>query len=58
MRVQAASRDVLRLPEVVASFEKSGLYAMGGTQEEFTAFVKKDMERWATVVKAAGIKVE
>ena len=58
LRVQAASREVLRLPEVVASFEKSGLYAMGGTQEEFTAFVKKDMDRWATVVKAAGIKVD
>ena len=31
---------------------------MPGTQEEFTAFVKKHMERWAAVVKAAGIKVD
>jgi len=26
--------------------------------EEFTAFVKKDMDRWAAVVKAANIKVD
>ena len=58
LRVYSAARDVLRLPDVVASFEKAGLQAMGGTQEEFAAFVKKDMERWATVVKAAGIKVD
>jgi tripartite-type tricarboxylate transporter receptor subunit TctC len=31
---------------------------MGGTPEEFTAFVKKDMDRWAAVVKAANIKVD
>lgn len=31
---------------------------MGGTAEEFTMLVKKDMKRWAAAVKAAGIKVE
>ena len=46
------------MPDMVASFEKAGLLPMPGTQEEFTAFVKKDMERWAAVVKAAGIKVD
>ncbi len=57
-RLDAASREVLRLPDVVASFEKSGLVPMSGTPQEFTAFVRKDMERWADVVKSAGIKVE
>ncbi len=57
-RLDAASREVLRMPDVVASFEKSGLVPMSGTPQEFTAFVRKDMERWADVVKSAGIKVE
>ncbi len=57
-RLDAASREVLRLPDVVASFEKSGLVPMSGTPQEFAAFVRKDMERWSDVVKSAGIKVE
>ena len=31
---------------------------MPGTQEEFTAFVKKHIERYAALMKAAGIKVD
>ena len=58
VRLQGALREVMRMPDMVASFEKAGLLPMPGTQEEFTAFVKKDMERWAAVVKAAGIKVD
>ncbi|MFN0306095.1 MAG: Bug family tripartite tricarboxylate transporter substrate binding protein [Burkholderiales bacterium] len=57
-RLDAASRDVLRLPDVVASFEKSGLVPMSGSPQAFAAFVKNDMARWAAVVKSAGIKVE
>ncbi len=57
-RLQGALREVLRMPDIQASLDKAGLLPMGGTAEEFTAFVKKDMERWAAVVKAAGIKVE
>ena len=58
VRLQGALREVMRMPDMIASFDKAGLLPMPGTQDEFTAFVKKDMERWATVVKAAGIKVE
>ena len=58
LRLQTALREVMRMPDIQAGMEKAGLLPMGGTAEEFTAFVKKDMERWAAVVKAAGIKVE
>jgi tripartite-type tricarboxylate transporter receptor subunit TctC len=57
-RLTAATREVLRMPDVVAGFDKSGLLPMGGTAEEFAAFVRSDMDRWAKVVKAAGIKVD
>ena len=57
-RLDIASREVLRMPDVLAGFEKSGLIPMTGTPQEFAAFVKSDMERWAAVVKSAGIKAE
>jgi tripartite-type tricarboxylate transporter receptor subunit TctC len=57
-RLNTAFRDALRLPEVVASLDKAGLLPMSAGQDEFAAFVKKETERWAAVVKAAGIKVE
>jgi len=57
-RLQGALREVLRMPDIQASLDKAGLLPMGGTAEEFTAFVKKDIRGVAAVVKAAGIKVE
>ena len=57
-RLQAGLRDVMRMPDTIASLDKAGLLPTSGTNEEFIAFVRKDMERWAAVVKAAGIKVE
>ena len=57
-RLATAFREVLRMPDVAASLEKAGLIVTGGSTEEFTAFVRKDMERWAAVVKAANIKVD
>ncbi len=57
-RLATAFRDVLRMPDVATSLEKAGLSVTGGSTEEFTAFVRKDMDRWAAVVKAANIKVD
>jgi tripartite-type tricarboxylate transporter receptor subunit TctC len=57
-RLDAASREVLRMPDVLASLEKGGFVTMTSTPQEFAAFVQKDMDRWAAVVKSAGIKVE
>ena len=57
-RLATAFREVLRMPDVAASLEKAGLIVAGGSTEEFTAFVRKDMDRWAAVVKAANIKVD
>ena len=38
----------------------SGVNAVtvGGTPAEFAKFLKKDHERWARVIKAAGVKAE
>lgn len=57
-RLNAATRDVMRLPEVAAGLDKMGLLPLTMTAEAFAAYVRKENERWAAVVKAAGIKPE
>jgi tripartite-type tricarboxylate transporter receptor subunit TctC len=57
-RLNAAVRHVMRNPEVAASLDKMGLLPLTMTAEEFAAYVRKENERWAAVVKAAGIKAE
>jgi tripartite-type tricarboxylate transporter receptor subunit TctC len=57
-RLNGAVREVMRLPEIAASLEKTGILPLVMTAEAFHAFVKKENERWAAVVKTAGIKVE
>lgn len=57
-RLNGAAREVLRAPDVIASFEKAGLIPMTSAADEFIAFVRKESERWAVVVGTAGIKSE
>jgi len=35
-----------------------GLTAAGGTPEEFAALMKSEIERWGTLVKAKGVKLD
>jgi len=49
---------VLALPEVKEKFATLGTEPVGGTSESFTNFVRGDIERWAKIVAAAGIKPE
>ncbi|HUQ75831.1 MAG TPA: tripartite tricarboxylate transporter substrate binding protein [Burkholderiales bacterium] len=57
-RLNGVVREVMRMPEVAASLDKMGLLPLTMTAEEFAAYVRKENERWAAVVKAAGIKPE
>jgi tripartite-type tricarboxylate transporter receptor subunit TctC len=57
-RLNGAVRDVMRLPEIAAALDKSGLLPLTMTADEFSAYVRKENERWAAVVRAAGIKAE
>jgi tripartite-type tricarboxylate transporter receptor subunit TctC len=57
-RLNGAVREVMRMPDVAASLDKTGLLPLTMSAEEFAAYVRKENERWAAVVKAAGIKAE
>ena len=43
-------------PDVVSEFEKQGMTPASGTPEEFAKMLAGDLERWAKVMKDAGIQ--
>jgi tripartite-type tricarboxylate transporter receptor subunit TctC len=47
----------LLLPDIKQFLFNQGLDAAPGTPEEFGAYMKSEMAKWAKVIKAAGIKV-
>ena len=56
--INSESQQVLRGTDVIARLAEQGLQVIGKTPEQFTAFVKADIAKWATVVKASGVKLD
>ena len=57
-RYNAVVNEILASPEVKEQFAKQGLVPVGGTPQELTELIAKDLPRWAKVVKDAGISLE
>jgi tripartite-type tricarboxylate transporter receptor subunit TctC len=57
-KLNAALAKAISAPEVQKRMLDLGLEPAGGTPEEFAAFVKADIARWARVVKEAGVRTE
>jgi tripartite-type tricarboxylate transporter receptor subunit TctC len=57
-KLYSAMNKALAKAEVRAQLEKLGAVVVGDTPEQFQAFLKRDYERWESVVKAAAIKVD
>ena len=49
---------VLRLPEVGERLLSQGMEPTSSTPEEFSAYIRSEMTKWAKVVKASGAKAE
>jgi tripartite-type tricarboxylate transporter receptor subunit TctC len=47
-----------KAPEIDAQLRATGSYAAADTPEEFGAFVRAENEKWAKVIREAGIKAE
>ena len=50
--------DALRTPEVQANLAQSGAEPKGGTPAELVQQIRDESERWARVIREAGIKGE
>jgi tripartite-type tricarboxylate transporter receptor subunit TctC len=51
-------RKSLAKPETRAKVRAQGAIIVGDTPAEFAAYLQKDYERWANVIKASGVKAE
>jgi tripartite-type tricarboxylate transporter receptor subunit TctC len=58
-RINAVFNQVLQSPQVrTAITEGQAADIIGGTPQQFDAFIKEELKRWPQVVRAAGIKSE
>ena len=57
-RLGEEMRKSLAKPETKERFRALGAVTVADTPAEFAAFLKKDYERWARVIKASGVKAE
>jgi len=49
---------ILKDPDIVARFKQLSTDPVGNSPEEFGAFVKAELDKYARVIKAAGIKLD
>src|SRR5712671_1032393 len=58
MRLHDEIVRALRTPEVMQRLAADGAEPVGNSPEEFTAFIKSEIDKWAKVASAAGIRAE
>ena len=57
-RLHTEAAKALRLPEVVRTLSSQGAEPVGGSPDEFRAFVKSEIDKWANLVKVARMKAD
>jgi tripartite-type tricarboxylate transporter receptor subunit TctC len=57
-RLNTEINAVLSDPDVVHRMHASGFHLVGGTPEEFGALIKHESEKWAPVIRKAGVRIE
>lgn len=57
-KISADIGQVVRSAEVVARMQQLGMEPVGSTAEHYTAQIRQDIDKWAAIVKSAGIKLE
>jgi tripartite-type tricarboxylate transporter receptor subunit TctC len=57
-KLQAKVAKILAEPAIKAKADASGLFPATSTPAEFSAFIRKEAQRWSTVVKETGMKYD
>ena len=54
--LQKEVAKILQMPEIIQAMQASGLATEGTTPEQYAEQIKRDLSRWQTAVKQAGIQ--
>ena len=57
-KINAAVQKAIARPEVKERFATLGVEPLGGTPDEFAAFIRDDFAKWTQVIKDGNIKAE
>jgi tripartite-type tricarboxylate transporter receptor subunit TctC len=57
-KLNAAMLKAIARPEVKERFATLGVEPLGGTPDEFAAFIRDDFAKWTQVIKDGNIKAE
>jgi tripartite-type tricarboxylate transporter receptor subunit TctC len=57
-KINADISEVLRQPEMLARLVAFSAEAVGGTPEDTANYMREEIERWNTVIKTTGVKLE
>jgi tripartite-type tricarboxylate transporter receptor subunit TctC len=57
-RIHAEVTRILRIPEVRDGLTAQGADVVGNTPEQFAAWIRAEVKRWADVVRVSGAKVD
>jgi tripartite-type tricarboxylate transporter receptor subunit TctC len=58
VKLNAEIGKILQLPDVRDTLIKQGAEPVGGTPEEYGALIRKDIAKWAKVVKESGARID
>jgi tripartite-type tricarboxylate transporter receptor subunit TctC len=57
-KINADINEVLRQPEMRARLVDFSAEAVGGTPEDTAKYMREEIERWGSVIRSAGVKLE
>ena len=55
-KLAQAGNAAIQADDVRAAFAPQGIDTIGGTPEQFSAYVKSEIAKWAKVIETAGVK--
>jgi tripartite-type tricarboxylate transporter receptor subunit TctC len=56
--LRAALDDWLRLPATVDQLKAQGMNTVGGSSEDFASVIAADRDRWASIIRRAGLSAD
>ena len=57
-RLSAETRKIMQDPEIKKRFLAAGMEPAGNTPAEFTEFLKKQNDRYSSIVRQSGVKAD